>query len=95
MATFISKKENLYCTSEKKFLKNLVTQINAEGTVANSLLNCLKYSQTRFKEFYTKVYIDKIYLLHHTMTRYNLPQLDDVIEELPNMISKICIKLPS
>ena len=69
-------------------LKNFVTQICAERTVANSLLNFLEYSQTRFKEFDTKVYIDKISLLHDAITRYKLPQLDDVIEELPNNTSK-------
>ena len=65
-----------------------MTQIYAERNVANSLLNLLEYSQTRFKEFYTKVYIDKISLLHDTMTRCKLPQLDDVIEEFPNNTSK-------
>ena len=35
------------------------------------------------------VYIDKISLLHGTMTRCKLPQLDDVIEEFPKNTSKI------
>ena len=70
-----------------------MTQIYAERTVANSSLNFLEYSQTRFKEFYTKIYIDKISLLHDTMTRYKPPQLDDVIKELPNNTSKSYITL--
>ena len=65
-------------------LKNFVTQIYVGRTVANSLLNFLEDVTKRFNEFYAKVYVDKVSLFHEKISRYNLPQLDDVNEELPN-----------
>ena len=57
------------------------SQIYAERTVANSYLIFFGIFPNKVQRI---LYIDKISLLHDTMTRYNLPQSDDVIEELPN-----------
>ena len=84
LVSFISSHENPYCTQEKQLLKNFVTQIYAGRTVANSLLNFLENVKKRFNEFYAKVYVDKVSLFHDEISRYNLPQLDDVNEEFPN-----------
>ena len=84
LVSFIPSHENPYCTPEKQLLKNVVTQIYAGRTVANSLLNFLEDVKKRFNEFYAKVYVDKVSLFHDKISRYNLPQLDDVNEELPN-----------
>ena len=70
--------------TRKAIVKKIVTQIYAGRTVANSLLNLLFDVKKRFNGFYAKVYVDKVSLFHDKISRYNLPQLDDVNEELPN-----------